>query len=182
MLIDRSHLPWGIFSAIVLTAGAILYAVCAAIAPHGPSGRTVPGLCFGIIATAMMTFSVLLAARKAFRTRRAGSASFWMKGHIWLGSLSVPFLLFHSGFSWGGTISGLLWMCVLFVVGSGLLALLLQQILPAIMIRLISLTFVSHFLKKNKQNKFQSNTRAKNNFNMMKNKNGTKKQKERNNQ
>jgi len=51
-----------------------------------------------------------------------------------------------------------------------------------IMIRLISLTFVSHFLKKNKQNKFQSNTRAKNNFNMMKNKNGTKKQKERNNQ
>jgi hypothetical protein len=135
VLIDRSHIPWGIFSGIVLTAGAILYAVCAAIAPHGPSGGTVPGLCFGIIATAMMTFSVLLAARKAFRTRRAGSASFWMKGHIWLGSLSVPFLLFHSGFSWGGTISGLLWMCVLFVVGSGLLALLLQQILPAILRR-----------------------------------------------
>ena len=51
-----------------------------------------------------------------------------------------------------------------------------------IMIRLISLTFVSHFLRKNKQNKFQSNTRAKNNFNMMKNNNGMKKQKKRNNQ
>jgi hypothetical protein len=135
VLIDRSHLPWGIFSGIVLAAGAILYAVYAVVAPHGPSGGTVPGLCFGIIATAMMTFSVLLAARKAFRTRRAGSASFWMKGHIWLGSLSVPFLLFHSGFSWGGTISGLLWVCILFVVGSGLLALLLQQILPAILRR-----------------------------------------------
>jgi hypothetical protein len=51
-----------------------------------------------------------------------------------------------------------------------------------IMIRLISLTFVFHFLKKNKKNKFQSNTRAKNNFNMMKNNNGMKKQKKRNNQ
>jgi hypothetical protein len=58
-----------------------------------------------------------------------------MRGHIWLGTLSVPFLLFHSGFAWGGTISGMLWSCILAVVCSGLLTLLLQQILPTLLWR-----------------------------------------------
>jgi hypothetical protein len=52
---------------------------------------------------------------------------------------------------------------------------LAKIIIITIMIRLISLIFVSHSLKKNRQNKFQSNTKVKNNFNMMENNHGMKK-------
>ncbi len=130
MLIDRSHLPWGLFSGTVLGLGAVTYVMYSAQAPHGPSGGTVPGLWYGVIATGMLLCSALLAVRRPLRRWRLGSLAFWLRGHIWLGGLCVPFLMFHSGFSWGGTVSWLLWLCVLFVVGSGLLGLGLQQLLP----------------------------------------------------
>ncbi|MEN9554712.1 MAG: hypothetical protein RLZZ232_998 [Planctomycetota bacterium] len=133
MLIDRSHLPWGLFSATVLGVGAVTYVMYAAQAPHGPSGGTVPGLWYGVIATGMLLCSALLAVRRPLRRWRLGSLAFWLRGHIWLGGLCVPFLMFHSGFSWGGTVSWLLWLCVLFVVGSGLLGLGLQQVLPRVL-------------------------------------------------
>lgn len=133
MLIDRSHLPWGLFSGAVLTVGAVTYVMYAAQAPHGPSGGTVPGLWYGVMATGMLFCSALLAVRRPLRRWRLGSLAFWLRGHIWLGGLSVPFLLFHSGFSWGGTVSWLLWLCVLFVVGSGVLGLGLQQLLPRLL-------------------------------------------------
>ncbi len=133
MLIDRSHLPWGLFSATVLGVGAVTYVMYAAQAPHGPSGGTVPGLWYGVIATGMLLCSALLAVRRPLRRWRLGSLAFWLRGHIWLGALCVPFLMFHSGFSWGGTVSWLLWLCVLFVVGSGVLGLGLQQLLPRLL-------------------------------------------------
>jgi hypothetical protein len=65
--------------------------------------------------------------------RRAwlGSAQAWMKAHIWLGLLSVPLILFHSGFRFGGLADRLLMGVLAAVILSGIVGLVLQQYLPA---------------------------------------------------
>lgn len=133
MLIDRSHYRWALFSGISFIAGTVSYLWYAWSSPKGPSGGTVMGLLYGVIGTAMMLFAGLLAARKPLRIRRIGSAQFWLKGHIWLGSLSVPFILFHSGFGWGGLLEKCLCCALLIVVSSGFFGLAMQQFLPRLL-------------------------------------------------
>ena len=42
------------------------------------------------------------AARKKLPIWRVGRAQTWMRGHLWLGLLSFPLILFHAGFAFGG--------------------------------------------------------------------------------
>ncbi|MDX1669450.1 MAG: hypothetical protein R3194_08540, partial [Limnobacter sp.] len=56
-----------------------------------------------------------------------------MKGHIWLGLLSVPLILFHSGFRWGGPLEIGLMLVFAGVIGSGLAGLVLQAYVPRLM-------------------------------------------------
>ncbi len=77
-----------------------------------------------------MLFAGLLAARKQVPTWRLGSAQFWLRGHIWLGALSVPLILFHCGFGWGGLLENLLCITFAVVIASGFFGLAVQQILP----------------------------------------------------
>jgi hypothetical protein len=81
----------------------------------------------------MMLFAGLLAARKSVRVRRLGSAQFWLKGHLWLGTLCIPFILFHAGFEWGGVLEQLLWYALALVAGSGFFGLAVQQFLPRLL-------------------------------------------------
>ncbi len=53
-----------------------------------------------------------------------------MAAHIWLGLLSVPLLIYHCGFRWGGTLSAALMVLFLVVIASGVWGLILQQIIP----------------------------------------------------
>ena len=133
MLIDRSHLSWGLFSGISLIAGTALYVSYAIHSPAGPSGGSGMGLLFGILGTLMMLFAGLLAARKSVRVRRLGSAQFWLKGHLWLGTLCLPFILFHASFEWGGVLEQLLWYTLAIVAGSGFFGLAVQQFLPRLL-------------------------------------------------
>lgn len=133
MLIDRSHSRWALFSGISFIAGTVSYVAYAWSSREDPSGGTFMGLLYGVIGTAMLLFAGLLAARKPLRIRRIGSAQFWLKGHIWLGSLSIPFMLFHSGFGWGGFLEQCLWYSIVIVVSSGFFGLALQQVLPRLL-------------------------------------------------
>lgn len=133
MLIDRSHYRWALFSGISIVAGTVSYFAYAWSGQKGPSGGTPMGLLYGVIGTAMMLFAGLLAARRPLRIRRIGSAQFWLKGHLWLGSLSVPFILFHTGFGWGGFLEQCLCGALVVVVSSGFFGLAMQQFLPRLL-------------------------------------------------
>jgi hypothetical protein len=131
MLINRDHRGWALASAVVFLAGLASYVVYVVPRPYGPSGGSWAGLAYGVIGTSFMLVAGLLAARKKIRTWRLGSAQAWMKAHIWLSLLAVPFILFHAGFRLGGPLTT--WLMVLFgiVTLSGIFGLMLQQLLPS---------------------------------------------------
>jgi hypothetical protein len=62
-----------------------------------------------------------------------------MRGHIWLGILSVPMILFHSGFQIGGTLTTILMLLFLIVVLSGIFGLVVQQYLPTMMMNQVKM-------------------------------------------
>lgn len=132
MILDRSHCRWLQVTLGILAVGLASYAWYAS-GPSGVSGGSLPGLIFGIVGTAMMIFAGLLSARRQVPNWRIGSAQFWLKGHIWLGLLSVAFILFHSGFRLGGMVEIGLWLSIGIVVLSGVVGLALQQVLPRLL-------------------------------------------------
>ena len=139
MRIDRTQRGWGIVSAAVLALGSGAYALYAANAAAGPSGRSAMGLAFGGVGFAFMIFAALLGARKRVPTWRLGRAQAWMRGHLWLGLLSLPMILFHGGFHFGGTLThGLMWLLIATVV-SGVFGAALQHHLPRMMTRDVKL-------------------------------------------
>jgi hypothetical protein len=133
MRIDRTQRGWAIASLGILTASVIAYSVYAAHAPAGPRGGSSMGLVFGIVGFAFMIFAALLGARKRVPTWRLGRAQTWLRGHLWLGLLSLPLILFHGGFHFGGALTRVLMWLLLITVGSGLLGAALQHYVPRMM-------------------------------------------------
>jgi hypothetical protein len=133
MLVDRTHRSWGLLTAVVFVIALSLYVVYARMSPHGPSGRTWPGMLFGVAGTRLMVFAGMLAVRKKTVRMRLGNLSWWLKGHLWLGLLSVPMILFHAAFRWGGWLEILLWLTFGVVIISGFVGLALQNVLPRLM-------------------------------------------------
>src|SRR5688572_26210111 len=102
MLLDAKHKPWIVAAAVLAAASAAAYVPYHVLAPNGPGGGTWPGLAFGLAAFGLMTFAGLLGLRRAFPAWRVGRPRTWMRGHLWLGLLTVPLVFFHSGFQFGG--------------------------------------------------------------------------------
>ena len=73
----------------------------------------------------------LLGARKKVRIWRVGRAQTWMRGHLWLGTLSLPVIVFHAGLTFGGGLTFVLMWLFVIVVASGLLGAHLQHTMPA---------------------------------------------------
>lgn len=133
MLLDAKHKPW-----IAVVSGLTLLATGAYVPYHllslnGPSGGSWVGLGFGVLAFVLMVFVGLLGLRRRYPSLRVGRPEFWMRGHLWLGILIVPLVLFHAGFQFGGTLTILLMVLLLLVTLSGILGVILQQILPRVM-------------------------------------------------
>src|SRR5688572_595030 len=82
--------------------------------PTGPRGGSIPGLVYGGVGTFLMFFAGALGVRRKVRSWNLGRATFWLKGHIWLGLLSYPLILFHAGFRIGGALT--LALLVLFTI------------------------------------------------------------------
>lgn len=138
MLIDRTHQTWAMISIVVLALATGLFVFVTMTSPTMPSGGTVIGLGYGIAGSAMMIFAGLLAARKQVPAWWLGSAQFWLRGHIWLGTLSFPLILFHSGFGWGGLLENLLWIAFATVILSGFFGLVVQNFLPRMLTAQVS--------------------------------------------
>ena len=133
MLIDKSHRTWAAATFGLLALSSIAYGLYVYSAPKGATGGSIPGMIFGILSAALMVYAGLLWWRKKYPTWRIGRASTWLKGHIWLGSLSVPLALFHAGFRWGGPLTILLWITLALIVFSGIVGLILQHVVPRLM-------------------------------------------------
>lgn len=134
MLIDKSHRGWIIATTIAFAVSTALYVTYANRAPHGPTGGSWPGLAFGMGGSLLMIFAGLLAVRKKLPWWRSlGTARFWLRGHIWLGLLSVPLILFHSGFELGGLLEQVVMLLFATVVVSGIVGAMFQAYIPRMM-------------------------------------------------
>jgi hypothetical protein len=133
MRIDKTHKPWMVATIILLVLGAIAYVWYATSAPGGPSGGSAMGLTFGIAGYGLMLYAGLLGARKKKPVWRIGRAQTWMRGHLWLGLLSLPLILFHGGFAFRGPLTAVLMWLFFIVIGSGVIGALVQHYVPGMM-------------------------------------------------
>ena len=133
MRIDKTHKPWLVVTVALLVLGAIAYVVYAKSAPGGPTGGSGWGLTFGIAGYALMLYAGLLGARKKRPVWRLGKTQTWMRGHLWLGLLSLPLILFHGGFAWRGPLTAVLMWLFFIVIGSGILGAAIQHFVPGMM-------------------------------------------------
>ena len=130
MRIDRTHRPWLTGTIVLFLAAVIVYVTYALRTPGGPRGGTATGLAFGIAGYGLLLFEGLLGARKKVPVWRLGRASTWMRGHLWLGALTLPLILFHAGFAFRGALTAVLMVLLAIVVASGVLGAILQHYLP----------------------------------------------------
>jgi len=91
------------------------------------------GLTFGIVGYALMLYAGLLGARKQVPTWRIGRAQTWMRGHLWLGLLSLLLILFHAGFAFRGPLTLVMMLLFFIVIGSGILGAAIQHYVPGFM-------------------------------------------------
>ncbi len=133
MRIDRTHKPWLVATLALLALSIGGYIVFAVRSPSGPQGGNAAGLTFGIIGYALMLYAGLLGARKKVPTMRIGRAQTWMRGHLWLGTLSLVLILFHGGFHFRGPLTALLMTLFFIVIISGWAGAAIQHYVPRVM-------------------------------------------------
>jgi hypothetical protein len=130
MHIDRTHRPLATVALILLIVSFAIYVWYAAVEPGGPRGGTAVGLTFGIVGYALMLFEGGLGVRTRFPVARLGRAQDWMKGHLWLGLLTLPLILFHAGFAMRGPLTLVLMLLFFGVYASGIFGAALQHYMP----------------------------------------------------
>ncbi len=133
MLIDRTHKPWFVGCTLLIVSAGLAYTVGQSTLVHGVTGGGLLGLTFGIVGSVFMVIAALLAVRKRLPTWRVGSAQFWLRAHLWLGTVGFILILFHSGFGWGGLLENLLWVSFGLVVVTGFAGLAFQQVIPRLL-------------------------------------------------
>jgi len=102
--------------------------------PGGPTAAGVAGMWYGILGAACMLFAGLLAGLRHLPAWWwLGSRQWWLKGHIWLGLLSVVLVLFHSTFRVGGLLEQALWLVLILLIASGVFGLVLQHVVPRLL-------------------------------------------------
>jgi hypothetical protein len=133
----KLHSRW-LLATVVATLVAIFWTWIAALrSGRWPGGGSVSGLVFGVLAAAIFLFEVALVAKKTktFRTARwLLSAQTWMKAHIWLGLLTVPLVVLHSGGQLGGVLTTVFVAVFAVVIASGVWGLALQNLLPRLLL------------------------------------------------
>ncbi len=136
MLIDRKHIPWSVVTALLALVCVGLYALDAPRRADSVSryGSSPLGLTLGIAALATMLLLVMLSLKRKAPTLRIGRAQTWLRAHIWLGALLPLLVALHAGFRSGGQLTVGLWVLLGIVTVSGLLGLLLQQLVPRLLL------------------------------------------------
>jgi hypothetical protein len=137
--IDRTHKSWLVASLAILGVSLLLYGFYRVPLAAGSMGGTAIGLAFGSAGFAFMIFAALLGARKRVPVYRFGRAQTWMRGHLWLGLVSLPLILFHSGFRYGHGLTAWLMTLLIVVVVSGLFGAAMQHYMPRVMTREVTM-------------------------------------------
>ncbi len=130
MQLDRTQRGWALGSLGIFSAAVGVYLFEIWISPFGARGGSAIGLFFGVVGFGFMILAAALGARKRVPTWRLGRAKAWMKGHLWLGLLSLPLILFHGGFHFGGTLTRALMWLLIITVASGVYGAALQHYIP----------------------------------------------------
>lgn len=138
---DWLHRTWLVLVLLSTIAAALWYGWTWRQNGRLPGGGSLPSLTFGTLAGLICLFETALVLRKTslFRTRRTilgiplGTARHWMAAHIWLGLVAAPLVVMHAGFSFGGTLSWLLAWSFILVIASGIVGLVLQNVLPRLL-------------------------------------------------
>jgi hypothetical protein len=126
MNINRSDIKW-IFAVLFLGALATAAYVCT---PSGSSGSSPSGLAFGMSGSGLMAFAGVLPLGKKLARWKIVRMATLQKGHIWLGLLSLPLIVFHAGFRTGGMLGRALLVILAAIVLSGAAGLLFMHQLP----------------------------------------------------
>jgi hypothetical protein len=147
MILNRSHLPWALLTAVVTLVLAAIYlevfrqgsipnyipvSPTLGVRPlgHRSVGATPLGVVYGSAAFGIFIFAALLGGRKKVRHWRIGRAETWMRAHIWFSILTIPLVLFHCGFRSGSMMTTGLLVLYAVVMLSGFYGLALQQFIP----------------------------------------------------
>ena len=149
-IFNRSHVPWLIFVVLATIAASWIYFgnfhpwrlpagfglppwLVQKPSEHRSVGGTPLGLTYGTIAFAIFIFAALLGVRKKLVLWRVGTVQRWLRAHIWLTLLTVPLVILHTGFRFGGPMTTLLMALYVIVMVSGIYGLALQHQMPRIM-------------------------------------------------
>jgi hypothetical protein len=151
VIINRQQWGWAAFVVLATVTAALLYvgefyperlpfhfAMPANLHRDvNETGRSVAGtplgLIYGAVAAAIFVFAALLGLRRKRPTLKVGRLQTWLKGHIWLTTLTIPLVLLHCGFSTGSPMTQ--WFLIIYVIVmvSGYYGLALQHFLPRLM-------------------------------------------------
>jgi hypothetical protein len=88
------------------------------------------GILCGVFGGLIIAFEMALVLRKQFRRYRLGRTRAWMRLHIWLGLLSLPVILMHGGFGFGGPLPAATMSCSCWSSPAGCGGWIMQQWLP----------------------------------------------------
>jgi hypothetical protein len=136
VLIDRRQTPWSIATVAVGVAAVGLYMWLDRSTPGGLTGGSTVGLWYGVAGSALMIYAGLLSAHRLFPAWWwLGMRKTWLRGHLWLGSLSVVLILCHAHGHWGGPLEIALWAVLAGIILTGVYGLVLQQVLPGMIAR-----------------------------------------------
>ena len=149
MVLNRSHIPWFLFTLVATLAVAAGY--YARFYPESmpfhlgiPSwlndpgakrntfGGTRLGLLYGVAAFLIFLFAAALGARKKKPLLPIGNVKTWLRAHIWLTILTIPLVGFHCGWNWGSPQTSWVVFLYIIVMASGFFGLAMQQFMPGL--------------------------------------------------
>ncbi len=134
LLLDSSHKRWFVVTLMLGGVASAVYFYLYIRSPNPLTGGSTVGLWYGSLAAGLMVYAGLLSYhRRRMRTKRLGNRQTWLRGHIWLGLLSGPLAVMHSGFSLGGPLGRRLWVVLFVVLVSGVVGFVLQNVLPRLL-------------------------------------------------
>ena len=135
MRIDSKQLPWVRWAVAALVVATWIYFRPYAEQRRHTStpGATWTGLAYGLAGTLCILFAAALGLRKRFLLWRVGPVVWWMRGHLWLGVLSLFMILFHGAGALGGPLTAVMMLLFFGTIATGLFGAGLQHFMPQLM-------------------------------------------------
>jgi hypothetical protein len=131
VLIDRRQTRWAVATIAVGVASGGLYLWLDRRSETPLTGGSTVGLWYGIAGSLLMIYAGLLSAHRLFPAAWwMGPRKAWLRGHLWLGSLSVVLIICHAHARLGTGVALSLWLVLGAIVLTGIYGLVLQQVLP----------------------------------------------------